>query len=73
MISIDVEIIDNSLAIEPDKVKNLANSVISQSEIQEGDLTIIFAQEELLREMKKNFFSKDVYTCLLYTSDAADE
>ena len=25
MISIDVEIIDNSLAIEPDKVKNLAN------------------------------------------------
>ena len=62
MISIDVEIIDNSLSIEPDKVKNLANSVISQSEIQEGELTIIFAQKELLREMKKNFFSEDVYT-----------
>tara|TARA_B100001750_G_scaffold239843_1_gene248584 strand:+ start:606 stop:1046 length:441 start_codon:yes stop_codon:yes gene_type:complete len=65
MISIDVEIIDKFLSIEPDKVKNLANSVISQSEIQEGILTIIFTQEELLREMKKRFFREDVYTDII--------
>lgn len=65
MISIDVEIIDKSLSIAPDKVKDLANSVISQSEIQEGMLTIIFAQEELLREMKKKFLKEDIYTDII--------
>tara|TARA_B100000686_G_C16689345_1_gene916677 strand:- start:105 stop:521 length:417 start_codon:yes stop_codon:yes gene_type:complete len=53
---------DNSLSISSDKVKKLANYVISESELQEGKLTIIFTQEELLRQMKKNFFNEDVYT-----------
>lgn len=62
MISINVEVVDDNLSINADGVKSFANSVFSDTKFFEGNLTIVFAPEELLREMKNSYFNEDAYT-----------
>lgn len=62
MITVSVEVVDNQLKIDGDAVKSLANKVLTDGGQSEGDLTIIFAHDEMVRKMKITYFDQDVYT-----------
>lgn len=62
MISVLVEVVVNNCEIDHSTVKDLAENVLSEGGVSEGDLAVIFAENKLLRELKKQFFNQDVYT-----------
>ena len=62
MISIDVEVVDDEYEIDPVPVKSLAQNILSRGGQSDGQLTVIFAHDELLRKLKNHYFNKDVYT-----------
>ena len=62
MITVSVEVADNQFPINGQAVKQLATKVLMEGGQSEGELTIIFAHDELLRQMKITYFDQDVYT-----------
>ena len=62
MITVSVEVADDQLPINDEAVKQLATKVLMEGGQSEGELTIIFAHDELLRQMKITYFDQDVYT-----------
>ena len=62
MIIVDVEVIDDEYKIDPDAVKSLAQNILSHEGKSDGQLTIIFTHDELLRELKYHYFKQDFYT-----------
>ncbi|MBH31061.1 MAG: rRNA maturation RNase YbeY [Candidatus Marinimicrobia bacterium] len=62
MIKVSVEVADDQLPINDGAVKQLAIKVLTEEGQSEGELTIIFAHDELLRQMKITYFDQDVYT-----------
>lgn len=62
MIIVDVEVVDDEYKIDPDAVKSLAQNILSHGGQSDGQLTVIFTHDELLRELKNHYFKQDVYT-----------
>ena len=62
MITVSVEVADDHLPINDETVNKLATKVLTEGGQSEGKLTIIFAHDELLRQMKITYFDQDVYT-----------
>ena len=62
MITVSIELADDQLPINGNAVKKLASKVLMEGGQTEGELTIIFAHDELLRQMKITYFDQDVYT-----------
>ena len=65
MITVSVEVADGKLPINGQAVKQLATKVLIEGGQSEGDLTIIFTHDELMRQMKITYFDQDVYTDVL--------
>ena len=62
MITVSIEVADDQVPINNEVVKKLAIKVLTEEGQSEGELTIIFAHDELLRQMKITYFDQDVYT-----------
>ncbi len=62
MITVSVEVADDQLHVDDDAIKSLATKVLTEGGQTEGDLTIVLAHDELLRQMKITYFDQDVYT-----------
>ena len=74
MIIIDVEVVDDEYKIDPDAVISLAQNILSQGGQSDGQLTIIFTHDELLRELKYHYFKQDFYTDVIaFRLDENDE
>ena len=74
MIIVDVEVVDDEYNIDPDAVKSLAQNVLSHGGQSDGQLTIIFTHDELLREIKNHYFKQDFYTDVIaFRLDENDE
>ena len=74
MIIVDVEVVDDEYKIDPDAVKSLAQNILSQGGQSDGQLTIIFTHDELLRELKYHYFKQDFYTDVIaFRLDENDE
>ena len=65
MITVSIEVVDDQLPINGQAVKQLATKVLIEGGQSEGDLTIIFTHDELMRQMKITYFDQDVYTDVL--------
>ena len=74
MIIIDVEVVDDEYKIAPDAVISLAQNILFQGGQSDGQLTIIFTHDELLRELKYHYFKQDFYTDVIaFRLDENDE
>ena len=74
MIIIDVEVVDDEYKIDPDAVISLAQNILSQEGQSDGQLTIIFTHDELLRELKYHYFKQEFYTDVIaFRLDENDE
>ena len=74
MIIIDVEVVDDEYKIDPDAVISLAQNILFQGGQSDGQLTIIFTHDELLRELKYHYFKQDFYTDVIaFRLDENDE
>ena len=74
MIIIDVEVVDDEYKIDPDAVISLAQNILFQGGQSDGQLTVIFTHDELLRELKNHYFKQDVYTDVIaFRLDENDE
>ena len=74
MIIVDVEVVDDEYKIDPDAVISLAQNILFQGGQSDGQLTIIFTHDELLRELKYHYFKQDFYTDVIaFRLDENDE
>ncbi|NOZ04201.1 MAG: rRNA maturation RNase YbeY [FCB group bacterium] len=62
MIAVRVEIHPALRGPDPKASKALLNHVLKAEGVHDADITIIFGDDELLRDLKKTFFKKDQFT-----------
>ena len=66
--------VDDEYKIDPDAVISLAQNILFQGGQSDGQLTIIFTHDELLRELKYHYFKQDFYTDVIaFRLDENDE
>ena len=59
MITVNIEVINNDISIDPSTVELFVKKVISKNGIQNGEITVIFGDDETVKNLKHRFFGKN--------------
>ena len=52
MITVQTEVVGTGLSIDPLTVERFVNMALSQSGVKNGQITVIFTPDEMLRDLK---------------------
>lgn len=65
MISVRSELVDEDVPIRPGTVRKFVKLVMSRHRIRDANVTVIFAPDEMVRNLKAEYLHEDAYTDVL--------
>ncbi|MFQ6674094.1 MAG: rRNA maturation RNase YbeY [Fidelibacterota bacterium] len=62
MIEVHTEVLDQTIRVHPPTVERFVRMVMAEHGVLEGNVTVIFGKDEMLRDLKSRFLGEDAFT-----------